>query len=84
MKVLKEGNPKGTRIWKGQCNACTSEMSEIESALTITHEQKDGDFATAECPICEEEFHLYASNEYEDFVRPSQRSEKPDTVVNDR
>lgn len=66
MKILKQGRPQNTRVWKGTCLGCKSEMSETQNKLTLTYDQMDGPSAKAECPVCEKEFFLSPTTEYED------------------
>lgn len=52
MKILTKGKPKSERPWRGQCRDCESVIEAVKSELVITSDQRDGDFATARCPVC--------------------------------
>ena len=59
MKVIYRGTPPGDVIWSGKCHTCKSVMEAPAIELKITHEPRDGPFATAKCPVCNADFHLY-------------------------
>ena len=65
MKIIKQGRLENTRVWKGTCTDCKSEMSETQNKLYPTYDQRDGPFARAKCPVCEKEFYMYPTTEYE-------------------
>jgi hypothetical protein len=51
MKLIRKGNLK-ERVWGGSCRECNSEFEALEKELDITHDQRDGSFAHADCPEC--------------------------------
>ena len=51
MKLIKKGNKKD-KIWAGSCRSCDSEFEAPENELNVTHDQRDGSFAHANCPEC--------------------------------
>jgi len=66
MEILKRGHPEKTRIWKGRCTDCESEMSEVQANLTPVYDQRDGPFAMATCPVCKKEFFLFPTEEHKE------------------
>jgi RNase P subunit RPR2 len=52
MKILKRGIIPAERIWRGTCQNCKSEFEALEKELKITHDQRDGDYASAKCEVC--------------------------------
>ena len=58
MEILKRGAVKRT-VWVGTCWGCDSEVQAERDEVKVTLSQKDGDFATAACPVCQEEMYFY-------------------------
>lgn len=52
MKVIKQGTPRGDRLWRGVCRQCRSTIEAKESELNVTDSQRDGPFAWAVCIAC--------------------------------
>lgn len=54
MKVTKKGTLPEEESWAGTCSKCKAEMVANRTELSITHDQRDGDTATATCGYCSE------------------------------
>jgi hypothetical protein len=52
MKLIQKGNDPKDRIWRGTCGKCKSKFEATQRELDITHDQRDGDFAHADCSEC--------------------------------
>jgi len=65
MKIVKRGKAPDERIWKGSCNNSNSVIEAEQKELKITYTQKDGDFGTGNCPVCEHQifFHYDRDND---------------------
>lgn len=59
MKLIKKGIIPAERIWRGTCRNYNSEFEAFEKELTITYDQRDGNFAIAKCGICGSNNTLY-------------------------
>ena len=63
MKIIKKGIPKAKRVWTGTCNSCDSHIEALESELEPQHDQRDGPWAIAICPVCSNVFTLHPTEE---------------------
>lgn len=52
MKILKEGKWPEDSVHSGTCNRCKTEIEFARSEGTVTHDQRDGDFVSVDCPVC--------------------------------
>ncbi len=55
MKVTKKGKLPEEEIWTGTCNNCNSELEAKKGELQVTHDQREGSFGRANCPVCEKD-----------------------------
>lgn len=54
IEILKRGVLK-RKFFLGTCRSCTTQVRFLEEdALTTCSDQRDGEYATVECPVCEE------------------------------
>ena len=86
MKVTKKGNIPADQVWEGKCDKCESTMEEIARKLNIrfARDSREKDHAKAGCPVCGEDFTLYATARYEDNTPTRQSNQADSTMVNDR
>ncbi len=52
MKIITRGVIPGERIHRATCYNCKSELEFQECEGKVTHDQRDGDFITVVCPVC--------------------------------
>lgn len=57
MKILKEGKRPEDAVHRGTCTRCTTEIEFARSEGVITHDQRDGDFVSVDCPVCGHRVH---------------------------
>jgi len=52
MEIIKRGTPPGEKIHEATCNSCKTEVRFKESEGKITYDQRDGNYVTVMCPVC--------------------------------
>lgn len=52
IKIIKAGVLPETRQYKCTCRYCGCEFSFTAADARYTHDQRDGDFYTVQCPTC--------------------------------
>lgn len=61
MKIIKHGkNFDDGKPIKGKCDSCGCIVEATRKEITITHDQRDGGFASMKCPECSS--HIYFTN----------------------
>ena len=63
MNILKRGTPPEERQYQGTCGKCETEIHFLQMEGQVTFDQRDGDFITVVCPVCNESIHV-ATNKY--------------------
>lgn len=58
MDILFRGTPPNEREREGTCNNCGTQVRFRESEGKVTHDQRDGDFVTVNCPVCARQIHV--------------------------
>lgn len=53
MKVITRGVLPSEQIHRITCSTCNSELEFTRAEGTITRDQRDGDFITVTCPVCD-------------------------------
>jgi hypothetical protein len=62
MKVIKRGVPPSEVPWHGTCAICHSVVEADRSEVSVyggPDPKNEGPFATAACPVCGNNMHLY-------------------------
>lgn len=57
MKIIKLGRDPSETPVHGRCNNCGTEVEFELGEGTITNDQRDGDFVTVQCPVCQRKIH---------------------------
>ena len=57
MLVLKQGTKPDEITHEGTCNHCGTVVSFERGEGRVTHDQRDGDFVTVDCPTCNSQIH---------------------------
>jgi hypothetical protein len=52
MKIIKEGQHPSTFRYRGQCTTCKSVVEFEANEVRSNHDQRDGDWHSAPCPVC--------------------------------
>lgn len=52
MQVLKRGQIPGERVHRATCSHCKSELEFKQSEGKVTYDQRDGDYVSVTCPVC--------------------------------
>lgn len=52
MKIIKQGQLPAERVYQGTCRRCTTEVEFQRGEATYHADQRDGDFLTVRCPVC--------------------------------
>lgn len=55
MKVIKRGMPPAEKPYHVECRSCRSEIEFTRMEAKFTPDQRDGDFLTITCPVCQDE-----------------------------
>ena len=53
MKILKLGTPPAERVYRVTCDQCKSELEFLEKEAKFNFDQRDGNFLSLNCPVCE-------------------------------
>jgi hypothetical protein len=57
MKIFFRGIPKEQRLIQATCQHCKSVIEFTVSEGIVTHDQRDGDYVTIDCPVCNCKIH---------------------------
>lgn len=57
MKILKEGKRPEATVHRGTCNWCDTEIEFARHEGTVTHDQREGDYVSVDCPVCGHSVH---------------------------
>lgn len=60
MEILKRGKLPEDKTYEARCNHCKTEIRFQQREGHITHDQRDGDFITVNCPVCGNKVHTAA------------------------
>ena len=52
MKILKRGVKPEEKIYIGKCNICGTIVEAKGNEVKNTYDQRDGDYHTINCPVC--------------------------------
>lgn len=55
VEVLKRGTPPADVVYEVRCIQCKSQLSFKRSEAKCIHDQRDGDYLTITCPVCQHE-----------------------------
>ena len=58
MEILKKGQIPGDKIHEGSCHLCETRVRFKQSEGKVTYDQRDGNFVTVICPICNGPIHV--------------------------
>lgn len=53
MKVIKKGNLPENKTYRVICSYCKSELEFEQREGKITYDQREGDYITVTCPVCQ-------------------------------
>lgn len=53
MKVIKRGVIPSEKLYRGRCRTCDSIIEATHDELKHTSDQRDGDYHSALCPVCQ-------------------------------
>jgi len=59
MEILHRGTPPAERLWEGTCYSCKSVIRAKIHEIQITHDQREGSFGSAKCPVCKTSMTFY-------------------------
>lgn len=54
IKITKQGKKPELKEYVGTCRNCKTEVEFQQQDGTVTHDQRDGDFITVTCPVCQQ------------------------------
>ena len=57
MFIIKRGKKPEDTVNRGTCNRCRTEVEFRRSEGEVTHDQRDGDFVSVDCPVCGHKIH---------------------------
>lgn len=57
MNVIKRGQLPQETTYNTTCGNCHSEIEFQESEGKVTYDQRDGNYVTVNCPVCQERIH---------------------------
>ena len=57
MEILKRGKKPEDKEYEATCQRCKTEIRFKQEEARITYDQRDGDFVTVECPVCNHPIH---------------------------
>lgn len=60
MKIIKRGTPPNENPYHVECRSCHSEIEFMRIEAKLVPDQRDGDFLTINCPVCNVEIHTNA------------------------
>jgi len=53
MIIIKRGTIPAERIYEATCRVCNTEVSFLQKEAKINYDQRDGNYLTIKCPVCE-------------------------------
>lgn len=53
IKIIKVGREPDLKEYTGVCRHCQTEVEFQQQDGIVTHDQRDGDFITVTCPLCQ-------------------------------
>lgn len=62
MKIIKRGILPDEKDFRGTCSVCGTIAEAKQKELKVRSDQRDGDTASATCPICKNTMHFYPLN----------------------
>lgn len=63
MKIVKRGTPPEEHIWKGTCLTCSTVAEATGKEVAVHFDQREGQWATANCPVCNKQMNFYSTEE---------------------
>ncbi len=66
MEIIFKGKIPSERVWFGTCHFCGTKAKAKEGELTITSDQREGDFGQAKCPVCNRIIYFYRKDSHAD------------------
>ena len=71
MRILKRGIKKEEIKYIGRCYSCSSIIEAIGKEIKHNYDQRDGDYNTIVCPVCNDITYVFeqSSQEGKDLVR---------------
>jgi hypothetical protein len=67
MEILHRGTPPSEREFIGGCGNCNTRVKFTQSEGTVSYDQRDGDFISVECPVCQSTITVGIGQ----FIRPN-------------
>jgi RNase P subunit RPR2 len=64
VEVVIKGNAPEDRIYRATCGHCSSLLQFKQSEATFTSDQRDGDYVSVSCPVCNSSVNV-AANSYQ-------------------
>lgn len=58
MKIIKKGTPPSDKVYEGTCRSCKTVVEFKQSEGKVTHDQRDGNFVSVRCPVCNSLIHV--------------------------
>lgn len=53
MKILQRGLMPGEKTYRTVCRSCMSHIEFEQREAEIVRDQRDGDYVTVKCPVCD-------------------------------
>lgn len=73
IEVIRRGHLPENDQFEAVCHRCKSQLRFLRSDAKHTSDQRDGDFVTITCPVCQSPVHAQSSSGKPPPPRPSQK-----------